>query len=244
MIETRINQMKTFTLFIIVLCSVFIHGFQIDVGRNIVSAEAAESSTDWNATLKMSGSDGTGFTLEFGESANASDGVDSFDMPIPPSPPVIPHINARFLTSFEPPNAELYNEVKFFPDTNKTWNFSVIWFAGPGNTSTIDLTIQWKISELNQSEYDTIVLLKNNTLVTDMLESNQYRYNTASNEPSFFSIVCSEGDITTIPHDNDNTTNHNNETGGSSDTPFFSFSTLLGLLIIVIFFYKKSLDKK
>ena len=233
MIQKRTNQIFAFTLFIII-CGVFFFVPQLNHQTFIVNAEAAESTIDWNATLTMSGSDGTGFKLEFGESVNASDGVDSLDMPIPPFPPNFPHINARFLTSFDPPNTELYKEVKFFPDTNKTWNFSVIWLE-PGNTSTNEVTIQWKISELEKSEYETIHLLKNNTVVMDMLDSNKFSYETASNQPSFFSIVCSNGEMTNTSGDG----NHDS----SSDTPFLPFSIIL-LIIFVILLYTKTHNKK
>ena len=237
MIQKGKNQIISFTFFIMVLFSVLFSVQQIDIEAHIVTAEAAESTCDWNATLTMSGSDGTGFKLEFGESVNASNGFDELDMPIPPSPPVIPHINARFLTSFDPPYAELYKEVKVFPDTNKTWNFSVIWFAGPGNTSTVVITIQWEISDLDQSEYDTILLLKNNTIVKDMLNSETYSYDTVSNEPSFFSIVCSEGNIT-------NNINNNHTQTDASDTPFLSLTSIILILFFVIIFYRKSFNKK
>ena len=235
MIKTRIHQISRFSLFILLICSIIFSVPHLNHQSSMVTAEAAESTLDWNTTLIMSGSDGTGFTLEFGESANASDDVDTYDMPIPPSPPVIPHINARFLTSFDPPNAELYKEVKSYPDTNKTWNFSVIWFAGPGNTSSITITIQWKNSELQQSEYENIHLLKNNTVVMDMLDSNQYSFPAANNEPSFFSIVCSNGEL--IDQNGDDNPDD------SSDTPFLPFVAML-LSIFVVILYKKPNNKK
>ncbi len=235
MIRTTIHKISRLTLFIVLICSVVFSVPHLNQKSYMVSAEAAELTLDWNTTLIMSGSDGTGFLLEFGESANASDGIDTYDMPIPPSPPVIPHINARFLTSFDPPNAELYKEVKSYPDTNKIWNFSVLWFAGPGNTSSITITIQWKISEIEKSEYEYIHLLKNTTVITDMLNSSQYSFTAANNEPSFFSIVCSDGEIINQ--------NGNDKPDDSSDTPFLPFSTIL-FLIVCIFFYTKTHHKK
>ncbi len=236
MIQKIKNDGTTFALIIILLCSVFFCFLMLDHQDSFVKATATESDENWIATLTMSGSDGTGFKLEFGESENASDGVDQLDMPIPPSPPVIPHINARFLTPFDPPNTELYKEMKLYPDTNKTWNFSVIWFAGPGNTSKINITLKWNISELKHSEYKTIQLLKNNSIVSEMLESNLYYYETSSNHPAFFSIMGSDGQTA-------NTTNSNGNNHDSPvNTPFFPFILLI-LLIFSICFYKKVYSK-
>ena len=228
-------------VFIVLICfnimSVSVYDFNKGVITNTnVQAQVSDTTESWNATLTIQSSDGSGFTLKLGESTDAKDGVDPMDAPAPPSPPQLPHINARFLTSFSPPKSELIYEYRSFPNENNTWNFSVIWFAGPENSSITNISISWDNSAFENSEYSNIILLENNTFVKNMLTSEEYTYSATSNVPSFFAIVCSQG----ISND---TKDQNGDT--TSDSPFLPISILIPLMLIISYmiFRKRNIKK-
>ncbi len=126
----------------------------------------------WNTTLYFTETGGRNDYITFGESPNATDGVDVFyDKSNPPSGPD-PFLDAYFTTNFPGPYNALMQEIKEYPDTYKEWNFTV-WWTGSDTT----VTITWNITDFDESEYSAVILYHNiGVSSTDMLATNNYEF--------------------------------------------------------------------
>ena len=123
----------------------------------------------WDVTLDLNEPGGAYDNAFFGEKTDASDGPDSYD--VPKSPPGIPpYIRAWYSTGFSSPYHELWEEYKFYPDTNKYWNLTVQWVPSD-YTSPTTITISWNNSDVSMSEYTSVVLydVAGDVNVADML---------------------------------------------------------------------------
>ena len=145
----------------------------------------------WSCAIKILSSDGAGNEIVFGEATDASNGKDSHDAPAPPFPPTLPNINARFLTQLEDLYSELLHEYKEYPSVKNQWNFSIVWLPEPlsgefENESLTTVTLSWNISDLRASEYLSIILMKDNLMVEDMLTNGSYSFSTKGNTPNFY----------------------------------------------------------
>jgi len=140
---------------------------------------------EWYGILTVSESMGYTDSILFGESVNASDGFDWFDLPkIIVNPP--PYIDAYFTTDFPWPYHKLIREIKHYPDTHKMWNFSIFW-----TETNTTLTINWNSTLLLESEYETMYLFNQQyTVLADMYETSYYQFNYTQATIYSFHIVC------------------------------------------------------
>lgn len=195
----------------------------------------------WSCAIKISSSDGAGNEIVFGEATDASNGEDPHDAPAPPFPPTLPNINARFLTQLEDLYSELLHEYKEYPSFENQWNLSIVWLPEPlsgefENESLTTVTLSWNISDLRASEYSSIILMKDNLIVEDMLINGSYSFSTNGNTPNFYNIKCQSGDIV-----NNSDMNGNNEKNETESTPSFLFIELviISLLISMVILKKQ-----
>lgn len=175
--------------------SIFIN--QTDFPR---TCEAAEPIT-WSVILHISDGSGTGNSVIFGEAPDASDNQDTYDVAAPPMPPQLPAIVAWFETEFPLPFHQLMYEYKKYPSTDAVWNLSLLWIPEPGNTTTM-IRIQWNTSEVAQSHYRTFVLLRNNTVLTDMLVDSSYVF-LSNGTLEHFQILCQNSSSGIAPQQDD-----------------------------------------
>jgi len=145
----------------------------------------------WNVTIEITESSGVRNSVVFGESANATDGLDTYDLALPPMPPQTPSIVAWFDTSFPSPFNKLLSEYNHYPSLQSIWNLSILWYPAPGDNSTAILTIHWDISQTEESLYQSFLLFRNNTMVKDMLLSSSYSFNSSAT-PQTFQIMCKD----------------------------------------------------
>jgi len=92
-----------------------------------------QRDTTWDATINFDETGGATDYIIFGEATDASDGQDSYDIPNPP-PGIPPFIDSYFTTNLSSPYDILLQEIKYYPDTYKEWNFTAFW---TGSSSTI-----------------------------------------------------------------------------------------------------------
>ena len=112
-------------------------------------------SDQWNCTIVITVS-GSNLSDEvvFGEAYNASNGIDSHDMPNPPpSPP--PILDAYFIENLSEPYNRLQRDVKFGPVENNSWTL-IIYYS---NTESRNITLSWSNSSLLKSEYNIFSLV-------------------------------------------------------------------------------------
>jgi len=122
----------------------------------------------------------------FGEAPDATDGIDIFYDAVNLPGGVSPFLDAYFTTDFSWPHDTLLQEIKAYPDTYKMWNFTVLWTG----TDTM-VTITWNTTDINESEYDTIILYDNvGTYLVDMLTTNNYVFFCPSSGPISFKIIA------------------------------------------------------
>ena len=140
---------------------------------------------NWDVTVNFSETGSDTDYIIFGEAPDASDGQDSYDVPNPP-PGIPPFIDAFFTTNLTSPYDSLFTEIKHYPDTYKFWNFTSFW---TGSSSTT-LTISWDPNEVNDSEYDSVILYDStSTPVADMLIDTNYSLSVSPGAVSF-QIIC------------------------------------------------------
>lgn len=152
---------------------------------------------EWYGILTITQPDGYNDSILFGESVNASDGFDWFDLPkIIVNPP--PFIDAYFTTDFPWPYHKLLREIKQYPDTHKMWNFSIFW----SETDTI-LTIQWNSTLLTESEYEAMYLCSQDfSVFANMYETEYYQFNYTQATIYNFHIVCRPANQAPVAVDN------------------------------------------
>lgn len=157
---------------------------------NIKEVEASEENLEWSVTLNFNEPDGSNNNLFFGESSDASDVQDSYDVPIPP-PGIPPYIRPWFDSGLNEPYNSLFYDIKKYPDDSKIWDLFVQWVPSD-YTSSKDITISWDITEIISSEYESVVLFdyKNEIIVCDMLIDNFFTYESSAMEQSHFQIIC------------------------------------------------------
>lgn len=139
---------------------------------------AASENIRWNITLRITDFSGIGNAVILGEATDASNGQDQYDIAAPPMPPQFPSITAWFQTPFPVPFNQLIHEYKYYPSTHAAWNLSILWIPEPGNTTSTMIRIQWDLSGIIKSPYQSFVLLENNTVLANMLIDNSYVFST------------------------------------------------------------------
>ncbi|PNX50559.1 MAG: hypothetical protein BV458_12985, partial [Thermoplasmata archaeon M9B2D] len=99
-------------------------------------------SVVWNATLNFNEPGGGNDSVIFCEAPESYDGqppdpyTDPYDIAKSPSPPS-PAIRAWFNDSLPAPLDELFQDSRYYPDIDKTWNLSILWMSSESTTITI-----------------------------------------------------------------------------------------------------------
>ena len=181
------SQVKKIWISIFIAFLVCAHVSAVHKMRFIRLSEASTINNGWSVTLNITEPTGTHDTLTFGEIADASNGKDDYDVPKPPSPQE-PCLHAWFTTNLNPPYDSLWEDYRRYPDNHKVWNFSVIWL--PENVSSTNVTISWVGSHIADTEYTSIILYHNNSIVADMRTDSNYVYRSSDNTLHNFKIVC------------------------------------------------------
>jgi VCBS repeat-containing protein len=151
----------------------------------------------WNVTLELTEPNGGYDNAIFGEKTDASDGLDSYDVPKSPAS-IPPYIRSWFTTNFSDPYDELWEEFKHYPDTYKVWNLTVQWVPSDYSSPTT-ITISWNTTFVNNSEYYSVVLydIGSSTEVADMLVDSNYTFTCPALALQNYRIICDI--ITNLP---------------------------------------------
>ena len=207
--KSSINKVLKLTIIILfIISSIFTFSNLFFINNT----KASENTAEWQVTLEISESNGIKDTVVFGEKIGASNGKDEYDMPKPPAPQ-IPYTRAWFNTDLEEPYNILWEDYKALSEDYKAWNLTVIWISE--NSSTTNVTISWKISEVLASGYDLVYLYTPDIL--DMKVNSNYQFTSSNSEPYNFQIIL-----------------ENKELNGTSDTNNISSTLLIGLIIVII----------
>jgi len=122
------------------------------------------SNSLWDVTPYFNEPDGSSDYVAFGETSDASDDQDSYDIPRSP-PGITSYIHAWFSTDFSDIYGELWEEYKQYPDDYKAWDLSVQWVPSDYSSSTlvtvshVDKSIVFKSLPLGFLNIDSSVFL-------------------------------------------------------------------------------------
>jgi parallel beta-helix repeat protein len=147
----------------------------------------------WSVKIDFTAVENVTDFVVFGEKPDADDGQDTYDVPKPPIPGS-PYVYAWFDTNLSPPYNTLWEDYKFYPDSNKIWALSLLCDVSEPQGYT-NVTIQWNASRVNASEYrNGSVVLYNceNQDAINMILSSNYTLNATLNTMYQFQIICNE----------------------------------------------------
>ena len=140
----------------------------------VVTTEGPE----WNVTLNFSEPGGEFAYVNFSEATDANDGppADKYDTALPPPPPS-PFIRAWFNDSLPTPYNRLLKDCRKYPDSYKVWNLSVQWLPSD-YVSPTTITISWDTDDVNNTEYDSVILYDatGTTPLKEMRNKNSYTF--------------------------------------------------------------------
>jgi hypothetical protein len=153
---------------------------------SISNEENASGGLIWEVQLNFIGPENISDFSVFGEALAASDGHDSFDVPKHVSPSY-PYIYAWFDANLSEPYDKLRKDYRHYPDSEKIWDFYVVY----DNVESNNITILWDSVDINGTEYDNTLLhdLTNNISI-DMKEFNNYTYYALTGTEYHFKIYC------------------------------------------------------
>ena len=181
--EVRISNVKRSSCWI---STEYNNQFDPDSFYTIGSEENASGGIVWESLLNFIGPDNITDTLVFGEAIYAKDGQDSFDEP-KSGYPSFPYVYAWFDANLSGPYEMLRKDYRKYPNSENIWDFYVIY----GNGESKNITIKWDPIYLNESEYDTILLIDSeNNLSIDMKQFDNYTYHALSDSIYHFQIKC------------------------------------------------------
>ena len=167
------------------VAALFVLSIGSAIGITFQNTENSQRDIEWDVTLNFTETSGKNDYIIFGEALDASDGVDIYDAPNPPGG-VPPFLDAYFTTSLPWPYDNLMQEIKEYPDTYKEWNFTV-WWTDSGTT----VTISWDTTEVDSSEYESVVLCDNAGVpLADMLNNNNYAFFCSGGDMMHFKVIC------------------------------------------------------
>lgn len=173
----------------------FIFGMIIILLINAASISQIATTTgdvEWDAAIDFDEPGGGSDCIVFGEAEDASDGPphDDYDMPKPPSPPYPPYVRSWFNDGLSPPYTQLLKDYRHYPDIQKIWNLSIQWV--PDDGAPTNVTISWDTNDIENSEYDSVVLCDNaGSPLTDMFVNDTYEFTCPANTLQNFKIICS-----------------------------------------------------
>ena len=142
---------------------------------------AAENSQGWEHTITFSGN-GMNPVLYFGEKADASDGLDQYDVPMPPCPPN-PYLYAFLFCGLPVPYNKLMYDIKYYPDTDKLWNIAI------KSSDICTVKVSWE--KIKDTEYKSVLLRDMETgNIIDMTKKTSYEFEIGTGY-YYFQIFCS-----------------------------------------------------
>ncbi len=147
---------------------------------------------EWDVKLNFTETGGRFDYVVFGEAPDANDGppVDDYDQPKPPAP-MPPYVRGWFDDGLPVPYNKMTKDYREYNNSNcKNWNLSIQWI--PTDSSDTDVKITWDPDELNDYEYDTIILYDyENNIEVDMKLNSLYEFSCVSFVKHDFKINCS-----------------------------------------------------
>jgi hypothetical protein len=186
--EVRISDVKRSSCYIE---TQYKNQFNPDNFYTIGEEENSTGGVMWETFIDFIGPDNISDSLVFGEAYYASDGQDGFDEP-KTGYPSFPYVYGWFDANLSEPYDKLKKDYRKYPDSEKTWDFYVIY----GNGEAKNITINWNNQDISLSEYDEVLLkdLQTNTSV-DMKQFDNYTYLALSSEKYHFQIFCNTSSI-------------------------------------------------
>jgi hypothetical protein len=146
--------------------------------HTIPLVSASNETVEWNITLRITETSGTGNIVVFGEKPDASDELDKYDLPEPPPPPQLPYIRSWLETSFKIPFNNLLQEYKSSSSNHTVWNLSLLWIAAPGNLSNTIINIHWDSPFILSNLTHSLFLYENDIIISNMITENSYSFST------------------------------------------------------------------
>jgi hypothetical protein len=159
--------------------------------QTLNSFENRDKAIVWDVSLSFDEPGSAYDYTIFGEAPDANDGppADAYDTAKPPAP-MLPYIRAWFNDNLPSPYNALWEDYRHYPATNKIWNLSVKW-EPEDSVSPTTITINWSSSEINTTEYNSIILCTNGgTPLQDMLAYNLYSFVCPASITQRFKIIC------------------------------------------------------
>jgi len=142
---------------------------------------------DWEVTIDVEESGGLNNYIKFGEKSDASDGLDQYDMPKPPSPPngyIRIWIYAQHLPN---PYSTAWHEYRLLPHVATSWEIKVRWVPQDGNPTTATLT--WDSGSFGY--YKQVVLLDGGgNFLVNMKEDDSYSFEMGAYSIASFEVWC------------------------------------------------------
>jgi len=146
--------------------------------------------TPWSVALNFTAPVDNSDYVVFGERPGAKDGQDSWDIPKPGIPPA-PYIYSWFDAELNEPYNKLWEDYRYYPDNNKTWDLYVSCNISEPVFDSTNITISWDTAYVNNSEYDVFILRNcHNVDTTDMMLNGEYTFNASFNTLYHFQINC------------------------------------------------------
>jgi len=205
------KPLKKIVFFVIFLLFIALFFRSIDF---IIHANSS-STSEWSVTLNLNEPGDANANVIFGETLDASDGQDNYDMPLPPAP-FPPYINTWFDANLTEPYNKLLKDIRKYPDDYKIWNLYVQWVPSDYSSST-DITISWNNLDVYNSEYDSMVLYDFDSaiVVADMFTTNSYNFNSLANIRHHFQVICNSSapSVNNPPYTPNNSSPSNGSTG-------------------------------
>jgi len=165
----------------------------------ISKQEKNNNNIKWNATLTFNEPGGAYNNVFFGEKSDASEFIDSYDIPRNPCG-ISPLIKVWFDTGFSEPYDKLWEDYKHYPDNYKSWNLTFQWVPSDSSSPTT-ITISWDNNTFNDIEYSSVVLFDviKNVKVANMLVNTSHTFICPALALQKFKIICTTKQPLAIP---------------------------------------------
>jgi len=139
------------------------------------TTQADDLGITWSCSITLNETAGFTDYVVIGEAADAHDGPppDSFDVVKPPTS-MVPYLRVWLNDSLPSPYDLLWKDYRQYPGSMKSWDLFVQWDPSDYSSPTT-VTIRWNSTDLESSEYSTILLCTDTgTPLQDMLAHNTY----------------------------------------------------------------------
>ena len=201
MIGSSMNKRKTLNKILVVMIITGSIGITLPIFtiQIIPLVHAVDQNSEWNITLRITDTEGTANTVNFGIKNDATNTLDQYDLPEPPAPPKLPFIRAWFETSFKTPFESLLQEYQSSSSEQVVWNLSVLWITSSQNTSNTTLTLTWNSSVLDTNFPISLLLYEDDRMVSDMITEKSYSFLTNSSI-HHFQIIYQQNISNNVEH--------------------------------------------